>query len=126
MRDSKTIRVLIANDLPVTREGLAAFINRHEKMEVVAQTGSASQLFELIGAQAPNVLIMDLSLEGSDTLPLIQQIRESYPATPILIFSNYEGSEDIYRALRAGARGYLPKNASDSELLEAIQTLSTG
>ena len=126
MQRPKGIRVLIANDQILVREGLATVINRSKNMEVVAQTGRLSDLSIKIRGSSPNVLLIDLRLEEMDSLEMIRTIRESFPAVAILIFSNYEGSEDIYRALRAGARGYLLHNASDSEVVEAIETVNSG
>lgn len=126
MQDSKSIRVLIANDHIMTREGLATVISRRKDMEVVAQTEDASNLLEIVRGSSPDVVLIDLMLDGTDTLDVIRRVRDRFPKIAVLVFSNYEGSEDIYRALRAGAKGYLLKNVSDSELVEAIKGVHSG
>jgi two-component system NarL family response regulator len=126
MQQPQKIQVLIANDQSLVREGLAAVLNRHKQIEVVAQTGKRSQVLEYFQRYRPNVLLIDLRLDGSDTIETLQKVREEFPKAAILMVSGSDGSEDIYRALRAGARGYAPKDISESELIEAIQTVSSG
>ncbi len=126
MQDTKTIRVLIAHDNIMTLEGLATIIGRRQDMEVVAKTHEVPGLLEIVLRSCPDVLLMDLRLNGLESFDVIRTVRDRFPKIGILIFSNYEGSEDIYRALRAGVKGYLLKSASDSELAEAIKTIHAG
>jgi DNA-binding NarL/FixJ family response regulator len=126
MEQAPKIQVMIANDQNLVREGLAAVLNRQKDIRVVAQTGKISQVVDYFERHRPNVLLIDLRLGGSDTIETIKTICEKHPAAAILMVSEYDGSEDIYRALRAGARGYVLKDVSDSEIVEAIRTLSSG
>ena len=126
MPQTKAIRVLIANDDVLVREGLATIINRQKEMKVVDQAGSISQVMNAVRRDTPDVLLIDLRLDGMDALEVILKVHESHPSTAILILSSYEGSEDIYRALRAGVRGYLMRGVSDDEIIEAIQRVSSG
>jgi two-component system, NarL family, response regulator len=126
MPQTRTIQVLIANDEALVREGLATIINRQKEMKLVDQAGNISEVMDAFRLHTPDDLLIDLRLGGLDGLEVIQRVRESYPSIAILIVSSFEGSEDIYRALRAGVRGYLMRGASDSEIIEAIRSLSAG
>jgi len=117
---------MIANDQALVREGLAAILKRHKNFEIVAQIGKLSELAGAYRQNRPNVLLIDLRLEGSDTIQAIKKLREDFPNAVILMVSESDGSEDIYRSLRAGAKGYVLKDVSDAELLEAVKTVSSG
>jgi DNA-binding NarL/FixJ family response regulator len=126
MPQTEEIRVLIAHDEVLTREGLATIINRRKEMKVVDLAGNISEVINAIQLQRPDVLLIDLRLDGLDSVEVIQKVRETFPSVAIVILSGYEGSEDIYRALRAGVRGYLIRGASDAEIIEAILTVKSG
>jgi two-component system NarL family response regulator len=126
MPTPQMVRVLIAHDEPLTREGLAAIINRRQEMKVVGHAATVSEMVQVIQLHKPDVMLIDLRFDGQDALEIIQKIRASYPSVAILILSSYEGSEDIYRALRAGVRGYLKRGVSDAEILRAIRNLYAG
>jgi len=126
MPQTEGIRVLIAHDEALTREGLATIINRGKEMKVVDLAENISQIMNAIKLQRPDVLLIDLRLDGLDGVEVIQKVRETFPSVAIVILSGYEGSEDIYRALRAGVRGYLMRGVSDAEIIEAILTVKSG
>lgn len=126
MSRSEKISVMIANDQNLVREGLVNVLNRHKHIELVAQTTTLSQIAEDFLRHRPKVLITDLRLGGKDTIETIKKIMEQFPSAAILIVSASEGSEEIYRALRAGVRGYVSKDISDSELIETIEIVSAG
>jgi DNA-binding NarL/FixJ family response regulator len=126
MPQTEAIRVLIAHDEVLTREGLATIINRRKEMKVVDLAGNISEVINAIQLKRPDVLLIDLRLDGLDGVEVIQKVRETFPSVAIVILSGYEGSEDIYRALRAGVRGYLMRGVSDAEIIEAILTVKSG
>jgi DNA-binding NarL/FixJ family response regulator len=126
MPHPQKIQVLIANDQTVVRQGLATILNRQKNIEVVAQTGKLSQVLDYFRRYHPNVLIMDLRLDGKETFETMKKLQEQFPSAALLIVSASEGSEEIYRALRAGARGYVSKDISDAELIEAVEIVSSG
>jgi DNA-binding NarL/FixJ family response regulator len=117
---------MIANDQTVVREGLIAVLNRQKNIEVIAQTGKLSQVLDYFRRHHPNVLIMDLRMEGKETFETIKKVQQEFPSSAVLIISASEGSEEIYRALRAGARGYVSKDISDADLVEAVTIVSSG
>jgi len=126
MQQAQKLRILIADDQILVREGLATILSRQKHLEVVGQTDKLAQVLEYCRLQRPDVLLIDLRLQEADTVETIQKIHQDFPGVSILMVSNYDGSEDIYRSLRAGARGYVHKNVSDSELMDAIQSVSSG
>lgn len=126
MSYSEKITIMIASDQNLVREGLITVLNRQKHIQIVAQTTKLSQVPEDFLRYRPDVLITDLRLAGMDTTDMIKKIMEQFPSAAILIVSASEGSEEIYRALRAGVRGYVSKDISDSELIETIEIVSAG
>jgi two-component system NarL family response regulator len=126
MQQTPKIQVLIANDQLLVREGLATILERQKQIEVIARVGKLSEILETVRLHRPQVLLIDLRLEGLDAIETVRQIHDLFPSAAILMVSNYDGSEDIHRALRAGALGYVLTDVSDSELVEAIQLVSSG
>lgn len=120
------IRVLIADDHPVVREGLAALINRRPDMEVVAEASNGREALEQFLQQLPDVALIDLRMPGMDGVEAIQAIRKQVPMAHIIVLTTYDGDEDIYQGLRAGAKAYLLKDVSREELLECIRAVHEG
>ena len=120
------IRVLIADDHPIVRAGLAALVNDHPRMRLVAEAGSGEEAVALAMAHHPDVILMDLRMPGMSGVEAIHAIRSSWPDARVIVLTTYDGDEDIYRALQAGARAYLLKDASRAELLEAVEAVHRG
>ena len=121
-----TIRIMLVDDHPIVREGLAAIIERRPEMTVVAEAGTGSEAVQLYRTHLPDVTLMDLRLPEMDGVTAIGAIRKEFNAARILVLTTYDGDEDIYRAMRAGAKGYLLKDSRREYLLEAIQTVHAG
>lgn len=126
MNGGKTIRVLIVDDHPVVREGLAAMINRRPDMEVVAEAVNGREAVELCRRHRPDVTLMDLRMPVMGGVEATQAIRREFSEARIIVLTTYDGDQDIYRALQAGARAYLLKDAPREELLEAIRAVHAG
>ena len=120
------IRVLIADDHPIVRAGLAALVNDHPRMRLVAEAGSGEEAVALAMTHHPDVILMDLRMPGMSGVEAIHAIRSSWPDARVIVLTTYDGDEDIYRALQAGARAYLLKDASRAELLEAVEAVHRG
>ena len=120
------IRIMLVDDHPIVREGLAAIIDRRPEMTVVAEAGSGLEAVQLYRTHLPDVTLMDLRLPEMDGVTAIATIRKEFNAARILVLTTYDGDEDIYRAMRAGAKGYLLKDLRRESLLEAIQTVHAG
>lgn len=115
--------VLIVDDHPIVREGLAAIIERRPDMTVIAQAGNGREALVMYRALQPDVTLMDLRLPEMDGVTAIAEIRKEFPSARVLVLTTYDGDEDIHRALRAGAMGYLLKDAPREQLIEAIRSV---
>lgn len=120
------IRVLIADDHEVVREGLVAMIDRQVDMHVVAQAADGIEAVRLWREQRPDVALLDLRMPRLDGVGVIGQVRELDPEARILILTTYDGDEDIYRGMRAGAKAYLLKDAPREQLLDCIRSVHAG
>ena len=126
MSTHETIRVLIADDHPVVREGLTALINRQPDMKVVAEAGDGSEAVEQFSKCLPDVALIDLRMRGMDGLHAILAICRRFPAARLVVLTTFDNSEDVFRALLGGAKGYVLKGAPRKELLECIRTVRAG
>lgn len=126
MNQPKTIRVMIADDHSVVRQGLATLIEQEPDMTVVAQARDGSEAVALFCEHQPDVTLMDLRMPNMDGVTAITTICAQLSTAQIVVLTTYDGDEDIYRGLRAGAKGYLLKDAEPDELLNAIRTISRG
>lgn len=119
-------RLFLVEDHPVTREGFAQLLNYQADLEVCGQAGTAQKALTAIEVQDPDLVIVDISLAESNGLDLIKNLKRIKPRLPVLVLSTHDESLYAERALRAGARGYVMKQAPTTELMEAIRTVLTG
>jgi DNA-binding NarL/FixJ family response regulator len=124
-RAQKT-KVLLIDDHPIMRAGLAERINHEADMEVCGEAGSAFEAMQAIGSKTPDVAIVDISLGDSHGLGLIKDIRIRYPKLAMLVFSMHDEALYAERALHAGARGYVMKQEAPQNLLNAIRRVLLG
>ena len=119
-------RVLLVEDHPMMRERLAQLINNQEDMEVCGEAKDSRTALALIREKSPGLAIVDISLHGSSGFELLHEIQAQAIPVPVLVLSMHD--EPIYaqRALEAGARGYLPKSESSSELVRALRKILEG
>jgi DNA-binding NarL/FixJ family response regulator len=117
---------MIADDHTVLRDGLAAIIEQEPDMDVVAEVGDGRQAVELWKKQRPDITLMDLRMPGLEGVDAIYEIRAADPNARIIVLTTFDGDEDIYRALRAGAKSYLLKDVSREELFQCIRDVHAG
>ena len=120
------IRVLIADDHVVVLEGLAAMIGRQPDMRVVAEAGNGRDAVELWQKYRPDVTLLDLRMPELDGVGAIEEIRQWDASVRIIVLTTYDTDEQIYRALKAGAKAYLLKDTRREELLECIRRVHAG
>jgi two-component system NarL family response regulator len=121
-----SIRILVAEDHTIVRDGLVAVINQAAGMTVVADTGDGQRAVELWKQHRPDVTLMDLRMPGSDGVDAIYKIRAADSNARIIVLTTYDGDEDIYRGIRAGAKSYLLKDIRREELFECIREVYAG
>ncbi len=126
MTASECIRVLVVDDHPLMRVGIAAIIDARAEMTVVAQAGSGEEAVRLYELHKPDLTLMDLRLPGGSGVEAIRNIRSKSPAARFVVLTTYEGDEDIHQALEAGARGYLIKGMPHEALIEALRKVHAG
>jgi two-component system, NarL family, response regulator len=127
MTENSRIRILIVDDHPIVRKGLASTIEPEPDMEVVGLAGAGKVACELFRAKVPDVTIMDLTLTPEMSgIQAIQAIRGEFPDARIIVLSAYKGDEDIYRALQAGAATYLLKESLGDDLIPIIREVHAG
>ncbi|XGV96601.1 MAG: response regulator [Leptolyngbya sp. BL-A-14] len=126
MSPSNTIRVMIADDHSIVRQGLATLIEQEPDMTVVAQARDGNEAIALFRQHQPDVALMDLRMPNVDGVTAITTICAESSQAQIMVLTTFDGDEDIYRGLRAGAKGYLLKDAEPDELLNAIRTINRG
>jgi two-component system, NarL family, response regulator len=126
MSQSATIRVLVADDHSIVRQGLATIINRDPEMTAIAQAEDGQQAINLFREYQPDVTLMDLRMPRITGVEAITAICAEFKQARIIVLTTYDGDEDIYRGLQAGAKGYLLKDAKPNELLNAIRRVHSG
>jgi len=122
-KSARQIRVLLIEDHFLARVALQSVLAGHSQISVVGEASDGEQGIELYRALRPDVVVLDLRLPGTSGFEVIATLRKGPHPARIVVLSNYRGSEDIYRALRSGAKAYLTKDASGEELINAIQSV---
>ena len=124
--NTQTIRVMVVDDHQVVRQGVAALINTEPGLMTVAEASDGQQAVEMFRQYQPDITLMDLRLPVMGGVDATTLIRQEFPTAKIIVLTTYDGDEDIYRALKAGAQGYLLKGVSFDDLLDAIRTVYAG
>jgi len=122
----KPIRVLLVDDHFVVRSGLAASLGLEDDIEVLAEAVDADDAVASFARHGPDVVIMDLQLGAGSGLDATASLCKAQPGARVLIFSSFARDEDVYRAIRAGALGYVPKAAPREDLLLAVRAVAQG
>lgn len=123
---STDVEVLIVDDHPIMRVGIAAILNGQPGMRVVGQASTAAEAIALFTALRPSITLMDLRLPDRNGVEAIRAIRARAPEAHVVVLTTYEGDEDIHQALAAGARGYLIKGMSHTALVQALRRVHAG
>lgn len=121
---TKKIRVILADDHPVVRDGLANMVNQQADMQVVAEAGDGEEAIKLYELHQPDVMVLDLRMPKLDGVAVVQHVLEAHPKARLLIMTTYDGDEDIFRSLSQGAKGYILKDAPRQEILLAIRAVN--
>jgi DNA-binding NarL/FixJ family response regulator len=120
------IRVLCVDDHPIVRKGIASLLANESDLKLVAEAASGREAVDLHRALQPDVTLMDLKLPDLDGVSATKLIREESPHARIIALTSYDGDQEVYRALEAGARGYLLKEMVHTDVLRAIRVVHSG
>jgi DNA-binding NarL/FixJ family response regulator len=126
MNPEQRTRILVVDDHPLLRLGVAAIIDAQSDMRVIAQAGSGEEAVQLFRKHHPDITMMDLRLPGMSGLEALRAIRQEDPHAKCLVLTTYEGDEDIHQALAAGALGYIIKGMSHETLVDALRRVRSG
>ena len=120
------IRILVADDHPMLREGLVGVLSTQPDFEVVGEASDGAEAVRLAETLHPDVILLDLEMPGTDGVAALEDLRDAGSEARAVVFTAYDTDERILGALRAGARGYLLKGASRAEIFSAIRTVHAG
>jgi DNA-binding NarL/FixJ family response regulator len=125
-QSGKPARVVVADDQTVVREGIVMLLGLLPGIEVVGAAGDGEEAVKLVAELAPDVVLMDLRMPRCDGLEATRRIRAEHPGTQVVVLTTYADDASLFPALRAGARGYLTKDAGGDEIVRAVQSVLSG
>jgi len=120
------IRILLVDDHPVVRHGLRGMLDAEDDLRVIGEASSGAAGVDLAAAERPDIVLMDLRMPDGDGVSATEQILARVPGTRVVVLTTYESDRDILRAIEAGACGYLLKDATPTELAEAVRAAARG
>lgn len=121
-----TIRVILADDHPMTRAGLAAYLEGEADIELVGQALDGDEAWHLVKSLVPDVALLDIRMPGADGVSVARRIKAEGLSTAALMLTSYDSKQYVVASLRAGARGYILKTTTPEELAQAIRVLASG
>ncbi|MGI9577646.1 MAG: response regulator [Microthrixaceae bacterium] len=126
MSPTSAITVVVADDHPVVRSGLVALFGTIAEVEVVGEAADGDEAVRAVVDHAPDVVLMDVRMPGTDGIAATRQIREQAPACRVLILTMHDDDATVFTAMKAGAHGYLLKEAEQDDIVRAIQAVVAG
>ena len=120
------IRILLADDHSIVRDGLRRIVEEDGAMEVVAEAADGKEAIQKVAATRPDVAVVDISMPGFDGLEVVSRLKDSHPNLPVLILTMHEEAQYVVRAIEAGAMGYLTKQSAPEQLVTAIRRIYEG
>lgn len=123
---SEPIRILVVDDHKIVRQGIVSLLNTVADLQVVAEAADGQEAIDAHRLHRPDITLMDLRLPKIGGADAITRIRQEHPAARIIVLTTFDGDEDIFRALQAGAKGYLLKGMDINELTDAIRSVFAG
>jgi len=124
--NSNIIRILIVDDHPVVCSGLTSMLSVQAGIEVIGSASSGEEALSIVRRDLPDLMLLDLRMPGMDGIGVLNALKKMERAPRVMVLTSFEKEEDIYRAIRAGAHGYLLKDTSESEMIEAINIVFAG
>jgi DNA-binding NarL/FixJ family response regulator len=122
----ETVRVLIADDHPLFREGMRGRLDRVTDIEVVGEAASGDEVVEMARKLEPDVILMDIKMPGMNGIEATRKILQAIPRVGVLVLTMFEDDDSVYAAMRAGAKGYLLKDSGGEGVVHAIRAVASG
>jgi DNA-binding NarL/FixJ family response regulator len=126
LKKTNEIRVMLVDDHPAFRKGMAALIESEPDLRVVAEAGDGGKALEIYRQSRPDVVLMDLRLPGMGGVEAIIAVRKEFPDARVIVLTTFDTDEDIFRAIQSGAKSYLLKDTPEDELAETIRAVYAG
>lgn len=120
------MRIIIAEDHPMFRNGVRSLLATTDDLEVVGEAASGEEAIRLAGELLPDLVLMDIRMPGMNGIEAAQAIREKWPSVEVLMLTMYRDDQSVFTAMRVGAKGYVLKDADEEELLQAIRMVGSG
>lgn len=120
------IRVLVVDDHPIVRQGIASLLSNYAEFDIVGQADNGADALTLVSAREPEVVLLDIRMPGESGLDVLRRIQDRRPDTKVLMLTSFDDDEYVLGALRDGAQGFVLKNVSDEMLVNAIRSVSRG
>lgn len=120
------VRILVVDDHPIVRQGIASLLSNYDEFTIVGQADNGSDALDMVEAHAPEVVLLDIRMPGESGLDILRRILAARPDTKVLMLTSFDDDEYVLGALREGARGFVLKNVSDEMLVNAIRGVSRG
>lgn len=124
--EAPPLRILVVEDSPFTRAGIATLLRTEPGIEVVGEANGAQEAFKMLGDARPDIVLTDIRMHEIDGVELTRRLQAMQPPYRVMILSDYDGEEMVFQALRAGASGYLTKGSSGADLIIALRTIAAG
>jgi DNA-binding NarL/FixJ family response regulator len=122
----ENIKIILADDHQLVRDGIRSLIKEAKNIEVVGEASDGIELLAMVSELKPDIIVLDVSMPRLSGIDACKRISDDFPGVKVLILSMFTNEEYIFNAIKAGAKGYLPKNTSKKELLEAIYSINMG
>jgi len=123
---TQKIKILVAEDHPIVADGIIAILAKAKDMVLVGQARNGAETIDLLKRHQPDIVLLDLRMPVKSGIQAISEIRNQFPTARILVLSAFDGDEDIYRAIKAGAKGYLLKDTAREALMDCIRRVHGG
>jgi DNA-binding NarL/FixJ family response regulator len=120
------IKIIVVDDHQIVRDGIYLLLMNNQDMEIIGEAPNGDELFDILKTQTPDILILDLSLPKLSGLEICRMLSRDYPHIKIIIFSSYTDEDSIINSIKAGAKGYIPKDVFREELVTAIRAVNEG
>ena len=122
----KKIKIILVDDHQVVIDGMKAGFLLYQDIEVIAEANSGEELFDILNEKLPDIVILDISMPEISGIEVCEKIKQKYPAIKIIFFTGSETEDALFKTLKAGADGFLPKDTEREELVQAIYKVNTG